>query len=285
MPTPTSPRSSAPFFRTAPAVCDSGSAKNGCVRPPSGAPACENGVFSPLALRPEIVRAAHRRGPRWLFEPGGRNRPCQRRGSPLGDLAPADVPPRFDPGLAPAASRRASVRRWRLSTAGFHARRPARCACSHFFPRSVGLGPTASCAKGALTIAPSMLCQAQAIPSRSSYSASPLRHSRTNTPLRFHSRKYWWMELAAPYRSSGNAFHWHPVRNTYTMPANTFRMSSGLRPPPGFRRYFRPLARFLRGISGSTLAHISSDTVHTFIALMPKHSSEKPQNGQYINYG
>ena len=30
-----------------------------------------------------------------------------------------------------------------------------------FFPRSVGLGPTVSRASGALTIAPSMLCQAQ----------------------------------------------------------------------------------------------------------------------------
>ena len=37
-----------------------------------------------------------------------------------------------------------------------------------FFPRSVGFLPTDSCARGALVIAPSMLCQSQAIPFNSS---------------------------------------------------------------------------------------------------------------------
>ncbi len=44
-------------------------------------------------------------------------------------------------------------------------RPPAGCACCPFFPRSVGLWPTASCAKGALPRAPSMLCHSQAMPS------------------------------------------------------------------------------------------------------------------------
>src|SRR5512136_630110 len=88
--------------------------------------------------------------------------------------------------------------RLRLTTAGFHSRPRGGFVWSHFFPRSVGLGPTASCAKGALTIAPSILCQRQAIPSISSYSASPLRQSFVNTLWRFHSKKYLWIELALP---------------------------------------------------------------------------------------
>jgi hypothetical protein len=77
------------------------------------------------------------------------------------------------------------------------------------------------------------------------------------------------MELALPNRSSGNAFHWQPVRRTYTIPSKTCRAASGLRPPPGFLRYFRPFSRFRTGISGSTFAHICSDTVQDLIALMP----------------
>jgi hypothetical protein len=66
----------------------------------------------------------------------------------------------------------------------------------------------------------------------------------------------------------GNAFHWHPVRNTKTIPSNTLRGSMGLRPPPGRRRYLRFLPRFRLGISGSTRFHSSTDTVHDLIALM-----------------
>jgi hypothetical protein len=66
----------------------------------------------------------------------------------------------------------------------------------------------------------------------------------------------------------GKAFHWHPVRNTKTMPANTLHGSMGLRPPPGRRRYFRFFARFRLGIRGSTRLHSSSDTVHDLMALM-----------------
>jgi hypothetical protein len=59
-----------------------------------------------------------------------------------------------------------------------------------------------------------MLCHDQAIPSISTYSASPFRQRRENTPFRFHSKKYLWMELALPNSFFDNAFHWQPVRNT-----------------------------------------------------------------------
>ena len=169
---------------------------------------------------------------------------------------------------APGVSRRVSAPRSRLSIAGFQFRLRADCVCSHFFPRSVGLGATASSASGALVSAPSMLCQTQAIPSISSYSASPLRQSRTKTPCRFHSRKYLCTELALP-NFSGSAFHWQPVLRTYTIASNTLRGDIGLRPPPGRLLYFRRLSRFRLGISGATFSHNSSDTVHDFIAFMP----------------
>ena len=116
---------------------------------------------------------------------------------------------RFASALVPAVLHHADWPRRRLSTAGFHDRRQKGCVWSHFFPRSVGLAPTFSNASGALTMAPSILCHVQAIFSISSYSANPLRQSRTKNPSRFHSRKYLWMELALPNRSSGNAFRRH----------------------------------------------------------------------------
>ncbi len=117
-------------------------------------------------------------------------------------------------------------------------------------------------------MAPSMLCHDQAMPSISSYSANPFRQRRINTPSRFHSKKYLWIELALPNSPFGKAFHWHPVRNTKTMPSNTLRGSMDLRPPPGRRRYFRffPLFRF--GIRGSIRTQSSLDIVHDLIALM-----------------
>ncbi len=176
-----------------------------------------------------------------------------------------------DPRSAPATPHHASVLRLRLTTAGFHSRRRGGFVWSHFFPRSVGFAPTASRAKGAFTIAPSMLCQDQAIPSISSYSASPLRQARTKTPSRFHSKKYLWMELALPNSLFGKAFHWHPVRNTKIMPSNTLRGSIRFRPPPGRRRYFRFFFLFRLGIRGSIRLHNSSDTVHDLMALMASH--------------
>jgi len=170
----------------------------------------------------------------------------------------------------------ASGPRLRLTTAGFHSRRRGDFAWSHFFPRSVGFAPTASRAKGALTIAPSILCQDQAMPSISSYSASPLRQRRTKTPSRFHSQKYLWMELALPNSLFGKAFHWHPVRSTKIMPSNTLRGSIRFRPPPGRRRYFRFFFRFRFGTRGSTRLHNSSDTVQDLIALMAFHLPRPP---------
>jgi len=111
-----------------------------------------------------------------------------------------------------------------------------------------------------------MLCHDQAIPSISSYTANPRRHSFTNTPTRFHSRKYACTELALPY-SLGKAFHWQPVRSTYTIASNTRRGSIRFRPAPGRRRYLRPLARLCFGISGPTRSHNASDTVHDLSVL------------------
>jgi len=175
-------------------------------------------------------------------------------------------------------------RRLRLMTAGFHSRRRGDFAWSHFFPRSVGLGPTVSCANGALTMDPSMLCHRQAIPSISSYSASPLRQSFVNTPWCFQSKKYLWIELALPNSLLGNAFHWHPVRNTKTIPSNTLRGSMALRPPPARRRYLRPLGRFRCGISGSTRFHSSAEIAHDMIALIAK-VIMGPKLKQYFIYG
>ena len=177
---------------------------------------------------------------------------------------------RSDPRLPLTKRHHAAVPRLRLTTAGFHSRRRGGFVLSHFFPRSVGLGPTASCANGALAIAPSMLCQRQAIPSISSYSANPLRQSLVNTPWRFHSKKYLWIELALPNSLLGKAFHWHPVRNTKTIPSKALRGSMALRPPPARRRYFRLLARSRCGISGSTSFHSSVETAHDMIAPMAK---------------
>ena len=177
-------------------------------------------------------------------------------------------PPQFHPKWVPAVSHHVSGLRLRLTTAGFHSRRPKGFAWSHFFPRSVGFGPTASNANGAFTIAPSILCQRQAIPSISSYSASPLRQRLTKTPFRFHSKKYLWMELELPNTSLGRAFHWHPVRRTYTIASKTLREAIGLRPPPGRRKYLFLFSLFCFGINDSTRCQSSSDTVHDFIPLM-----------------
>jgi hypothetical protein len=180
-----------------------------------------------------------------------------------------------DPGSAPKASHHVFGLRSRPGTVGFHARRREDFALSHFFPRSVGLGPTDSCAIGAFIMAPSMLCQDHDIPSISSYSAKPLRHRRTNTPFLFHSRKYLCTELALPNSDLGKAFHWHPVRKTYTMAENTFRGSMAFRPPPARRRYFRPLSRLGFGMSGSARSQNSSEIVHDLMAFMKRIHSTK----------
>ena len=274
-PTPIIPRNSALFSQSARAVCDNDSATNACAQPPTAALVSAGSCAWPRSLHRVVEHGAHSDGPLWPSAQVRRYRPCQHRDVPSADPGPGAARLQCGPVSAPRVSRREPAHRWRLSIAGFHARRQANFSCSHFFPRSVGLGPTVSCAKGALTIEPSMLCQAQAMPSISLYSANPFRHNRMNTSWRFHAWKYLWIELALPKRSSGRAFHWHPVRNAYTIPSNTFRVSSGLRPPPGFRLYFRRFSRFRSGINGSTLAHIASDTVHDLIALMLRDSARK----------
>ena len=182
-----------------------------------------------------------------------------------------------------AVSRHAGWLRLRPVTAGFHSRRPECCVCFHFFPLSVGFGPTASWARGAFTVAPSRLCHFQAMPSKSSYSPSPLRQRATNTPWRFHCWKYLCTELELPNTAFGRDFHWHPVRRTYTMASKTRRAGAGFLPAPGLRLYLRPFGRRLFGISGSTLAHNSSDTSQQRMALMPSNirSSETKTTAIY----
>jgi len=201
---------------------------------------------------------------------------CQRIDA---ELFVSDVEPLLGQASAPEVLRRADELRSRLGTAGFHGRLRASCACFLFFPRSVGLGPTASNANGAFTMAPSMLCHAQAMPSISSYSAKPRLHILTNAPDRFHLRKYLCTELALPY-SLGKAFHWHPVRSTYTIASNTLRVSIGFRPPPGLRLYLRPCSRLGFGISGATRSQRSSDIVHDFSVLMAHSITTRPSGNQ-----
>src|SRR5512147_2302550 len=71
------------------------------------------------------------------------------------------------------------------------------------------------------------------------------------------------MALALPKRSLGRAFHWQPVRSTYTMASKTWRGSFGLRPAPGLRLYLRRARWSGRcGISGSTRSQNASETSH-----------------------
>ncbi|OQA27926.1 MAG: hypothetical protein BWY57_03576 [Betaproteobacteria bacterium ADurb.Bin341] len=269
MPTAANPRNSGLFFRTAPAACGNGSAMNGFFQQPTVSLSRLAFAAFPQFLRRVGGHAARNASLRQLFGPALQRSRHQGTDSPVVGSRVEGAWPPFDPASAPEASHRARGRRWRLWRAGFHARRRANCACSLFFPRSVGLGPTASWASGALTMPPSRLCQRQAIPSSSSYSARPFRHSRTNTPFAAQRRKYLCTELALPNRSSGSAFHWQPVRSTYTIPSNTRRAASGLRPAPGLRRYRRRLSRAGFGRIGSTFDHNSSETVQDRIAFMP----------------
>ena len=259
---------SQPVFRIGQVACGTDSARNGCVQPPICA--TDNEDSSVWNQSPLPVDAHGERNPsrRLIPEPGFQSNPYPHTNADAQQHLSKVDQRRFYPRSPLTRRHHAVVPRLRLTIAGFHSRRREGFASSHFFPRSVGLGPTASWAIGALTMAPSMLCQRQAMPSISSYSASPLRHSLVNTPWRFHSKKYLWIELALPNSLLGNAFHWHPVRNTKTIPSNTLRGFMGLRPPPARRRYFRLGARFRWGISGSTRFHISSDTAQEIMEPM-----------------
>jgi hypothetical protein len=263
------------FFHTERATFGIGSTKSASVPLPIAVHDALDSFSSPKSRLPFGGHEEHTLALAWIPEQVDLHTPCPHRDVALAlPLEKAD-PPRSRPTWVPAVSHHASVPRLRLSTAGFHSRLRGDFAWSHFFPRSVGFAPTASRAKGAFTIAPSILCQDQAIPSVSSYSASPLRQRRTKTPSRFHSKKYLWMELALPNSPLGKAFHWHPVRSTKIIPPNTFRASIRFRPPPGRRRYFRFFFRFHFGMRGLTRLHNSSDTVHDLMALMPCHYHER----------
>lgn len=107
-----------------------------------------------------------------------------------------------------------------------------------------------------------MLCHRQAMPAKSSYSANPAFHSASKKPARSHARNRLCTALALPKRSAGSAFHWQPVRSTYTMASNTWRAGLGGRPAPGLRRYFLPGGGDRCGISGSTRRQNASVTPH-----------------------
>jgi hypothetical protein len=113
---------------------------------------------------------------------------------------------------------------------------------------------------------PSMLCHLQAIPSISSYSASPFLHSFRKKPASTHFRKYACTLLELP-KSFGRAFHWMPVRSTNMMAQKTLRLSIGLRPAPLRRWYVLSSLRFGFGMSGLTLSQNLSDTSHDLILL------------------
>jgi hypothetical protein len=261
---PTNPRNCQPSFRTAPEAFAIGSSMSAFSPPPTGAGGSAGFVSWSAPLRAADEHAEYSRARAWFPRRAFPRSPCPRTGAPSPSSG-AQRPRR--PASAPGVSRRAAGPRSRPTTAGFHGRRRADCVWYLFFPRSVGFGPAASTASGAFTIEPSTLCHNQAMPSISSYAASPRRHIFTNTPQRFHSRKYLWIELALPY-SLGSAFHWQPVRRTYTMASNTLRGSMGLRPPPGRRLYRCPWSRSGFGIRGAACSHNASDTVHDFSAFM-----------------
>ena len=108
----------------------------------------------------------------------------------------------------------------------------------HFFPRSVGFGPTDSCASGASTFVPSPDGHSQAIPSNSSYSASPLRQIAVNNPALAHCRNRACRadEPSPSNFSRENAFQMIPVRSTYTIPEKYSRsLYFAFLPPPGLR--------------------------------------------------
>lgn len=111
-------------------------------------------------------------------------------------------------------------------------------------------------------MAPSMLCQRHAMPSIWSYSASPAFQIAWNTPAFSHSRNRLWTALALPNRSLGKAFHWQPVRSTYTTASNTCRAGLGGRPAPGLRTYSLSTGRSRTGINDSTRFQKSSVTTH-----------------------
>ena len=91
-----------------------------------------------------------------------------------------------------------------------------------------------------------------------------------NNPSLSHIRKYLCTELGLPNPSFASAFHWQPVRSTYTIPSNALLASMGSRPPPGLRLYsLSTIPSGFPGINGSTRFQNSSDTSHDCTLAMP----------------
>ncbi len=111
-------------------------------------------------------------------------------------------------------------------------------------------------------MAPSMLCHRQAMPSNWSYSARPAFQIASNTPASSHSRKRLCTALALPNRSLGSAFHWQPVRSTYTTASKTCLAGFAGRPAPALRKNCLSAGRVRTGINGSTRCQNSSVTTH-----------------------
>src|SRR6266581_464396 len=105
-------------------------------------------------------------------------------------------------------------------------------------PRSVGLGPTAAAGvrvlggSGAFTRQPSAACQAHWMPCSCPYRCKHACHRRCNAPVATHRWKRSCTVVAGP-NSRGRARHWQPVRNTYSTPSKTRRVSIHGRPPLG----------------------------------------------------
>ena len=265
---PISPHNQQLSFQSEPTAFGTDSAKNGSAQLPTGERDSGDFFSWTPSLPPVGECAGYSSSPESISQPVPLHRPYPHINAAAERLSRMVARSPLRPTSALITSRHASEPRSRLTTAGFQSRRREDFAWSHFFPRSVGFGPTVSNAKGAFTTAPSMLCHDHAMPSISSYSANPFRQRRENTPFRFHSKKYLWIELALPNSFFGKAFHWQPVRSTKMIPSKTLRGSMGLRPPPGRRRYRRFFLRFCFGMSGLTRSHSSLDTVHDLTALM-----------------
>jgi len=159
--TPTVPRDSISSSQHAQAVCETGSTKTGYVRQPIGAP-CN--VDCASWLSPPHLFDGHgtcTSASKWLPERAHPRTPYQHKHiDAVWELSsPWAASPQCGPEWAPGALRHAFGLRSRPGTAGFHARRREDFAWSHFFPRSVGFGPTDSSANEAFTMAPSMLCK------------------------------------------------------------------------------------------------------------------------------
>ncbi len=144
--------------RNVPAASETGSARIGSAQRPYGVPCSVDCASWPSPLRLFDEHGECNGAVPSPAKQGLLCNPCLRIDVVLPSSSPEVVSQQFDQGSVPKASHHAFGLRSRLGTEGFHVRRRERFVWSHFFPRSVGFGPTASRAIGAFTMAPSMLC-------------------------------------------------------------------------------------------------------------------------------